>query len=138
MEGGFTGASTPSLGGGVIAMTIVGVLTLVIRRHRGDNVRPWPVETGYAVAFSVIGAAALVTGATAPGVVTLMGHVVAPAGTVAVMCVVESTINTALLPLNDTTDAELKFVPVMPTEPPATQLIGEKLAMTGTPAFVNP
>ena len=70
--------------------------------------------------------------------VTLIVPVVAPVGTVAVICVVESTRKTALVPLNETTDAELKLVPVMTTELFTTPLMGEKLEITGAGGLVRP
>ena len=65
------------------------------------------------------------------GVVTLIGPVVAPAGTVVVIWVVEFTVKTALVPLNVTELAELKFDPAMTTLVFCTPLAGVKLATTG-------
>jgi hypothetical protein len=62
----------PALGGGVIAMTVVAALALRLRTRRVQDVGPRQVQTGYGVAFSVLGAAALVTGATGPGVVLVL------------------------------------------------------------------
>ena len=50
-----------------------------------------------------------------PGVVTVMEPVVAPAGTVAVICVPESTVKSAATPLNATPVAPAKPVPVSVT-----------------------
>jgi hypothetical protein len=57
------------------------------------------------------------------GVVTVMGPELAPAGTVTVICVGESTVNTAAeVPLNLTAVVPVRFVPVittvLPTAPP--------------------
>jgi hypothetical protein len=63
--------------------------------------------------------------AEAPGVVTERGPVVAPAGTVAVIWVDESTVNVvALVPLNVTAVAPVKFIPVMTTLVPTGPLAG--------------
>ncbi len=66
------------------------------------------------------------------GVVTLIGPVVADVGTVAVSDVDDSTLKSlALIPLNITAVAPVKFVAVMvtllPTEPP----VGSKVMMVG-------
>ena len=69
--------------------------------------------------------------AVPPGVVTVIGPVVAPAGEFAVICVVEFTVNAALVPLNATADTELKFVPVITTVVFCTPLAGVKLVIVG-------
>jgi hypothetical protein len=69
--------------------------------------------------------------AVPPGVVTLSGPVVAAAGTVAVIAVAEVTVNKALVPLNRTRVAPLKFVPVIVTVAPTAPLVGEKLVIVG-------
>ncbi len=69
--------------------------------------------------------------AVPPGVVTLIGPVVAPAGDSAVICVVEFTVNPALVPLKRTAETELKFVPVMMTVVFWTPLVGVKLIIVG-------
>src|SRR5581483_806901 len=69
--------------------------------------------------------------AVPPGVVTLMGPVVAFGGTVAVICVVELKVKEALRPLKVTAEAESKLVPVMMTFVPAAPLAGEKPRMIG-------
>ena len=73
-----------------------------------------------------------------PGVVTVIGPVVALTGTVAVICVVESTRKTALVPLNATMEAELKLLPVTITVLFTNPLMGEKLAMDGAGALLRP
>jgi hypothetical protein len=72
------------------------------------------------------------------GVVTLIFPVVAPAGTVAVICVGEFTVNAvAFVALNFTTDALHRFVPVMVTTVvPAVPNAGLNPVTVGTPAAV--
>ena len=67
------------------------------------------------------------------GVFTMIFPVVAPEGTVAVICVGELTVNAANTPLNFTTVAPLKFVPVIVTVVPTGPDTGEKLEMVGDP-----
>src|SRR5205823_14990829 len=55
------------------------------------------------------------------GVVTVIGPVVAPAGTVAVMLVSEPTENDALVPLNETPVAPVKLLPVIVTDVPRSE-----------------
>src|SRR5882762_8903856 len=69
--------------------------------------------------------------AVPPGVVTLIGPVVAPDGTVAVIAVAEFTVKLALVPLNSTDVAPVKFVPLIVTLVPAGPLPGVKLVMVG-------
>ena len=69
--------------------------------------------------------------AVPPGVVTLSGPVVAPAGTVARIEVAEFTVKAALTPLNITDVAPLKFVPLMVTLVPGVPLEGVKLVIAG-------
>jgi hypothetical protein len=72
-------------------------------------------------------------------VVTLMGPVDAPVGTVAVICVALSTVNvTALVALNFTSLAPVKFVPVMTTTSPYRPLVGKKLATVGSGKLTVP
>ena len=62
--------------------------------------------------------------------ITVMQPVVAPAGTVAVMCVSEVTVNeVALVPLKATVDAPVKPLPVSVTLVPTAPLVGEKLVI---------
>src|SRR5205807_40164 len=75
--------------------------------------------------------------AVPPGVVTLSGPVVAPAGTVAWIAVAEVTVKVALTPLNVTEVAPLKFVPLIVTLVPTGPLVGEKLAIVGPLTSVN-
>src|SRR2546422_202810 len=69
--------------------------------------------------------------AVPPGVVTLSGPVVAPLGTVAAIEVEEVTVKLALVPLNRTAVAPVKFVPVIVTGVPTGPLVGAKLVIVG-------
>src|SRR5437879_5335809 len=73
----------------------------------------------------------LVLVAVPPGVATLSGPVVAPAGTVAWMAVADVTVKLALTPLNVTAVTPAKFVPLMVTLLPNSPLVGVKLVMVG-------
>src|SRR5882762_6810128 len=64
-------------------------------------------------------------------VVTLIGPLGAPAGTVAVIAVAEFTVKLALVPLNRTALAPVKFVPLIVTLVPTGPLLGVKLAIVG-------
>jgi hypothetical protein len=68
------------------------------------------------------------------GAVTLIGPVVAPAGTVAVICVEELTVNAALVPLNVTDVVPVKFVPVITTLVPTGPDVGAKVVTRGPTA----
>ena len=59
-----------------------------------------------------------------PGVVTVMGPVVAPAGTVVVIVPEGSTVKVAATPLNETAVAPMKFVPVIVTPVPTGPKVG--------------
>ena len=75
-------------------------------------------------------AAALV--AVPPGVLTLIWPLVAPLGTVAAIEVAEVTVKvTALVPLNRTSEAPVKFVPVIVTLVVTGPLAGVKLVTVG-------
>src|SRR5437879_769979 len=69
--------------------------------------------------------------AVPPGVVTLNGPVAAPAGTVAVIAVAEFTVKPALVPLNRTAVAPVKFAPLIVTLVPTGPLLGVKLVIVG-------
>jgi hypothetical protein len=79
--------------------------------------------------------------AVPPGVVTASGPVVALAGTVAVICVLESTWNAAAMPSNRTAVAPVKLLPVMTTLAPGSPLWGVNPPMRGVtvkvPALVT-
>src|SRR5207302_1999898 len=66
-----------------------------------------------------------------PGVVTLIGPLEAPAGTVAVIVVAELTVKPALVPLNRTAVAPVRFVPLIVTLAPTSPLLGVKLVTVG-------
>src|SRR5437667_10055737 len=78
---------------------------------------------------TTVNAALLV--AEPPGVVTLSGPVVAPAGTVAWIAMAEGTVKLALTPLKATAVAPVKLVPLMVTLVPAGPLVGAKLVIVG-------
>ena len=69
--------------------------------------------------------------AVPPAVVIAMGPVVAPTGGVAVIWVAESTVKLALVPLNRTAVAPVKFLPVIVTTVPTPPIVGEKPVMVG-------
>src|SRR6267143_1312146 len=69
--------------------------------------------------------------AVPPAVVTLIDPLEAPAGTVAVIVVAEFTVKLALVPLNRTAVAPVKFVPLMLTLVPTGPLPGVKLEIVG-------
>ncbi len=75
--------------------------------------------------------------AVPPGVVTLIFPVVAPEGTVAVILLEELMVNVALVPLNFTEVAPVKFVPWITTEVPARPLLGLKPEMVGADCVVT-
>src|SRR5262245_14860905 len=69
--------------------------------------------------------------AVPPGVVTLMGPAVAPAGTVVAICVELLTVKLALVPLKRTAVAPVKFAPLIRTFVPVEPIVGVKLVMDG-------
>jgi hypothetical protein len=71
------------------------------------------------------------------GVVTLRGPVVAPAGTVAWIAVLEVTVKLAALPLNVTAVAPMKFVPPIVTLVPTGPLPGAKVVIVGATPIKN-
>src|SRR6266480_2050674 len=87
-----------------------------------------PLTVGVVVSPTVKLAALL---AVPPGVVTLIGPLVAPAGTVAVIAVAEFTVKLALTLLNSTAVAPLKLVPLIVTLVPTGPLLGVKLEIVG-------
>jgi hypothetical protein len=73
-----------------------------------------------------------------PGVVIVMGPVIAPSGTVAVSCVSEATLKVlALMPLKETAVAPVKPVPKIITLVPIGPLGGEKPLIVGAPETVK-
>ena len=73
--------------------------------------------------------------AVPPSVWTWIKPEVAPAGTVATICVVEPMVKAALVPLKVTLVAKTRFVPVMVTLPLSGPLAGEKPVMAGAGGF---
>jgi hypothetical protein len=71
------------------------------------------------------------------GVVTAIGPVVAPVGTVAVIWVFELTVKVAATPMNLTEVAPVKFVPVIVTDVPTGPLVGLNDVIVGAPAPVT-
>jgi hypothetical protein len=88
----------------------------------------------------IVGGAAAVTvkfwelAAVPSGVVTLIGPVVAPEGTVVVMLVFEFAVNVADTPLNVTLVAAMRSVPVIVTDVPTGPLVGENEEIVGAAA----
>jgi hypothetical protein len=72
--------------------------------------------------------------ASPSGVTTLIRPVVAPAGTVAVILVSESTVNAAGVPANFTFVAPVKPEPLIVTDVPTGPLVGENDEIVGTAA----
>src|SRR5947207_3087177 len=95
----------------------------------------WSIVTVGGVVSPTVKLPALL--AVPPGVVTLIGPLVAPAGTVAVIAVAEPTVKLALVPLNSTAEAPVKLVPLMVTLAPTGPLAGVKLVIVGGLAFVT-
>ncbi|HEX3454778.1 MAG TPA: hypothetical protein VHS03_09140 [Gaiellaceae bacterium] len=71
------------------------------------------------------------------GVVTAIGPLVAPLGTVAVICVSLLTVKLAPVPLNVTAVAPVKFEPTIATALPTPPLAGAKLVTAGAGGPVN-
>ena len=65
------------------------------------------------------------------GVVTLIFPVVAPVGTVVLICVLDTTVNVAAVPLNFTLVAPVKLVPVTVTAVPTGPLVGANDVIVG-------
>ncbi len=77
--------------------------------------------------------------ATPPPVVTLIGPVLLPVATVAVICVAELTVNdVASVPLKRTNDAPVNPVPLIVTLCPTGPLVGEKLVIVGVGGALPP
>src|SRR5437762_2473794 len=74
-----------------------------------------------------------------PAVVTLIVPVVAPLGTVAVICVSEFTVkDEASVPVDLANEAPVKWPPVMTALVPTGPLVGEKLVMEGEGGILPP
>ena len=63
---------------------------------------------------------------------TLMGPVLAPGGTVVFICVSETRVKFARLPLKVTNVTPVKFEPVIATSVPLGPLVDEKEVITGS------
>jgi len=86
--------------------------------------------------LAIVGAAttvnALADVAEDAGLATVMGPLVVPAATVAVICVALFTVNPlAGVPLNATAVMPVRLVPVITTDVPTGPLVGTKLVMAG-------
>jgi len=71
------------------------------------------------------------------GVVTLIGPVIAPAGTVVVIVVALTTVNVAAVPPKVTAVAPVKFFPLIVTVVPTGPEVGVNEVMVGPPAVVT-
>src|SRR5207247_4858937 len=89
----------------------------------------WSIVTVGGVVSPTVKLPALL--AVPSAVVTLIGPVVEPVGTVAVIVVAEFTVKLALAPLNSTALALVKLVPLIVTLVPTGPLPGVKLEMVG-------
>jgi hypothetical protein len=69
--------------------------------------------------------------AVAPGLVTLIFPVVAPGGTVALICVSEIVVKAASVPLKRTLAVPVKFVPLTVTAVPTGPLVGVNEVIVG-------
>jgi hypothetical protein len=126
----------------VVAETTVNLAFLVLILTTEAPVKFVPVIVTDNPALPLVGEKSVIVGAgmtvklvmlvaVPPGVVTVIGPVVAPAGTVAVIRDGPLTLKSALAPLNRTAVAPLKFVPLTVTDVPALPLVGEKLVIVG-------
>jgi len=120
--------------------------TVVLNLTRVAPVKLVPVITTEVPTGPEVGVNLVIAGVTVkllvlvvvpPGVVTAMGPVVAPVGTVAVIWVALLTVTVAFMPLNLTTVAAVKLVPVITTEVPTGPLVGLKLIIVGGTATVK-
>lgn len=84
----------------------------------------------FAIAGAAITAKLVPLVAKPPGVVTVIGPEVAPAGTVA-MIFMPLNLNDALVPLNVTEVAPLRFAPLIVTDVPTLPLAGVKPVIVG-------
>ena len=75
--------------------------------------------------------------ARGPGVASREGPVVAPLGTAALICVSDTTLNSALTPLNRTELAPLKSSPSISTVVPGRPAFGVKLTTMGFPVWTR-
>jgi hypothetical protein len=106
------------------------------RSHSSPFWRRSKIRRVYGATTKLLGLASV-----PPGVVTAIGPVVAPAGTVAVIFVDDLTTKVAMVPLKVTAVAPVKLLPLMVTDVPTGPLVGEMLLMIGAgvkvPALVT-
>src|SRR5207247_652506 len=128
----------------VVDVTVKVVALVPLKLTAVTPVKFVPLMVTFAPTGPLVGVKSVIVGALAetvkvlalvavpPDVVTLSGPVVAPAGTVAWITVVDVTVKVvALVPLNRTAVTPVKFVPLMVTFAPTGPLVGEKLVMVG-------
>jgi hypothetical protein len=102
-----------------MAVTPVKVVPVIV-----TPVPTGPVAGAKEVMAGVTVKRVVVTIGPLPGVVTVMGPVVAPAGTVVVIVPEGSTVKGEATPLNETAVAPVKVVPVIVTTVPAGPKVG--------------
>jgi len=102
-----------------MAVTPVKVVPVIV-----TPVPTGPVAGAKEVMAGVTVKRVVVTKGPLPGVVTVMGPVVAPAGTVVVIVPGGPSVNPAAAPLNETAVAPVKAVPVIVTLVPAGPKVG--------------
>src|SRR5438552_3135446 len=95
----------------------------------------WSIVTVGGVVSPTVKLAALL--AVPPGVVTLIGPLVAPAGTVVVIAVAELTVQAPLMPLNGLLKAAVKLVGQMFTRSPTAAAWSVKLVIVGVSLTVK-
>jgi hypothetical protein len=105
-------------------------------RSEVEATAPWPLPA-LATDRLTVTVKLPVLVALPPGVVTLTGPVVAPAGTIARIAVSDVTVKVALSPLNVTALAPLRLLPLIVTPVPTAPLAGERLAIAGGPTIAN-
>jgi hypothetical protein len=99
---------------------------------------PWPPVVGLKLVMTGVTRNELGLGAGPPGAVTVITPVVAPAGTVAVILVLEFTVNVvAAVPLKLTAVLPVKPLPLIVTDVPTGPLAGENEVTVAAGATVN-
>lgn len=111
-------------------MTVTNPLATRCLRRSKVIVRSWVVAEPVTVKFVELVAVPL-------GVVTEIGPVVAPEGTVALIRVALCTVKVAETPLKRTAVAPVKFVPLIWTEVPTGPLVGLNDVIVGAPVVVT-
>jgi hypothetical protein len=110
----------------VVPMNPDPVIVTTVPTGPADGVSPEIAGTGDAVTVKADALAA-----APPAFLTLISPVVAREGTVAVIWVSELTVNFAVMPLNVTVVAPVRFVPVIVTAVPTGPEVGEKSEIVG-------